>query len=86
MLGVNNNREPIKGKHYRVLKNEIDEEKSNDETLTINTILEFDEPLKYAEVTIEKPEGMTDEQFEVFIKHLQKQIEENNIHEGELTN
>jgi hypothetical protein len=85
MLGVNNNREPIKGKHYRVLKNEIDEEKSNDETLTINTTLEFDEPLKYAEVTIEKHEDMSDEQFMIFVKNLQKEIENYDVHEGELT-
>ena len=85
MLGMKNNREPIKGKHYRVLKNEINKDKSNDETLIINTTLEFDEPLKYAEVIIEKPEGMSDEQFKIFIKNLQKEIEEYDINEGELT-
>jgi hypothetical protein len=53
--------------------------------LTINTTLEFDEPLKYAEVTIEKHEDMSDEQFMIFVKNLQKEIENYDVHEGELT-
>lgn len=85
MLGVKNNRSTIKGNYAKVLKNEIDKEKSNDETLTITTTLQFEKPLEYAEVTIEKPEGMSDAQFEVFVKHLQEEIEKENVKEWELT-
>ena len=66
-------------------KNEINEKESTNEKLVVDTTIEFDKPIEYAEVTIEKPEGMTDEQFMIFMKHLQEQIENYDIHEGELT-
>lgn len=66
-------------------KNEINEKESTNEKLVVDTTIEFDKPIEYAEVTIEKPEGMNDEQFMIFVKHLQEQIENYDIHEGELT-
>ena len=62
------------------------DENTNTNSLKVDMSVKFKKPIETFTVTFDKPEGMTDEQFEVFIKHLQKQIEENNIHEGELTN
>lgn len=59
---------------------EIDGDKLN-----INIAIKPKASLEKVDVTFDKPEGMSDEQFEIFIKHLQKAIEEQNIHEGELT-
>ena len=53
--------------------------------LKVDTSIKLKKPIETFTVTFDKPKGMTDEQFEVFIKNLQKQIEENNIHKGELT-
>ena len=55
------------------------------ESLTININMQMHKPVEKVEVTMEKPEGMSDKQFEIFIKNLQKEIEEYDIHEGELT-
>lgn len=62
------------------------DENTDPSILKVDMSVKFKKPIETFTVTFDKPEGMTDEQFEVFIKHLQKQIEENNIHEGELTN
>jgi aminoglycoside phosphotransferase family enzyme len=69
----------------KILKNEINEKKSTDEKLIIDTTVEFDEPIRYTDVTIDKPEGMSDTQFEIFCKHLQEEVNKYNVHEGELT-
>ena len=69
----------------KILKNEINEKESTDEKLVIDTTVEFDEPIRYAEVTIDKPEGMSDTQFETFCKHLQEEVDKYNVHEEELT-
>lgn len=127
MLGIKNNREPIKGDNYKKLKAELDKlvldpeddttnvfeneviEKTNEfvekkikngeienveitpeynkenETLVLNINMKMHKPVEKVEVTIDKPEGMTDEQFKAFITHLEKDIENYNVHEGELT-
>lgn len=56
-----------------------------DETLILNINMKMHEPIEKVEVTFDKPEGMSDEQFKVFISHLEKDIETYNVHEGELT-
>lgn len=56
-----------------------------DETLVLNINMKMHKPVEKVEVTIDKPEGMTDEQFKAFITHLEKDIENYNVHEGELT-
>ena len=53
--------------------------------LNIDIAIKPKASLETVDVTFDKPEGMSDEQFEVLIKKLQKAIEEQNIHEGELT-
>lgn len=91
MLGVKNNREPIKGDNYKKLKAELEnveitpEYNGEDETLVLNINMKMHKPIEKFEMTFDKPEGMTDEQFKVFIAHLEKDIENYNVHEGELT-
>lgn len=127
MLGVNNNRKPIKGDNYKKLKAELDKlvldpeddttnvfeneviEKTNefieektkngeienieitpeynkeDETLVLNINMKMHKPIENVEMTFDKPEGMSDEQFKIFIKHLQEEMEKYDVYEGELT-
>ena len=58
---------------------------SESETLSIDITMKMHKPVEKVEYTFTKPEGMTDEQFQVFIKHLQKEIEEQNVNDFELT-
>ena len=85
MLGVKNNRGPITGAYAKLVESKINETESTDDKLVVDVTMVFAEPLSYTEITIEKPEDMSDEQFKVFMKHLHKEIEENNIHNHELT-
>lgn len=85
MLGVKNNRGPITGAYAKLVESKINEAESTDDKLVVDATMVFAEPLSYIETTIEKPEDMSDEQFKVFMKHLHKEIEENNVHNHELT-
>lgn len=55
-------------------KNEI--ESVDDRRMIIKTSIQFTEPLKTVEITFNRDAfpGMTDKQFEQFVKHLQEEI------------
>ena len=55
------------------------DENTNTNSLKVDMSVKFKKPLETTTVTFDKPEGMTDEQFKIFIKHLQNEIEKNNV-------
>ncbi len=65
----------------KILKMKVNEAESTDNKLVMETTIAVEKPLEYVTAEIKKPEGMSDEQFDEFVKLLQKEIENYDVHE-----
>ena len=65
----------------------VDPEKNTDtDVLNLDVSVKFSKPVEKTTVTLTKPEGMSDEQFLIMMKHLQEELEKECVYENEFTN
>lgn len=73
MLGMKNNRTPIKGKFAKAVKTKLNEKELEDGKLVIDVTAVESEQISYVDNII-KPIDMSEKQFEVLMKHIEEEM------------